>query len=91
LAAFPPFSGGAVLAQTPMSQLERGGFQAYLPQLRARAVRSGVSQRTLDQVFTSLQFSRRTVELDQAQPAARPEAARSRRSSPIAPSTSAPT
>jgi membrane-bound lytic murein transglycosylase B len=51
-----------------VSQLSDAGFQAYLPQLRARASRSGVSQRTLDQVFPSLSFSRRTVELDQAQP-----------------------
>ena len=68
LAAFPPFSGGAVYAQTPVSQLSDAGFQAYLPQLRDRASRAGVSGRTLDQVFGNLQFSRRTVELDQAQP-----------------------
>ncbi len=68
LAAFPPFSGGAALAQTPVSQLSDAGFQAYVPQLRARAQRAGVSQRAIDQVFGNLQFSRRTVELDQAQP-----------------------
>jgi lytic murein transglycosylase len=68
LAGFPPFSGSAVLAQTPVSQLSDAGFQAYLPQLRARANRAGISQRTLDEVFGSLQFSPRTIELDQAQP-----------------------
>jgi lytic murein transglycosylase len=44
------------------------GFQAYLPQLRAQAERQGVSRRTIDQVFSDLEFSRRTIELDQAQP-----------------------
>jgi lytic murein transglycosylase len=68
LAGFPPFSGGAVLAQTPVSQLSEAGFRAYLPQLRAQAQREGVSARVLDEVFSNLQFSRRTVELDQAQP-----------------------
>jgi membrane-bound lytic murein transglycosylase B len=68
LAGFPPFSGGAALAQRPVSQLSDAGFQAYLPQLRAQAQRAGVSARTIDEVFPNLQFSRRTVELDQAQP-----------------------
>ena len=70
LAAFPPFSatGGMAIAQTPVSALSDAGFQAYLPQLRAQAQREGVSQRTIDQVFPTLAFSRRTVELDQAQP-----------------------
>ena len=44
------------------------GFQDYLPQLRARALAAGVSRRTVDQVFPSLVFSARTVELDQGQP-----------------------
>jgi membrane-bound lytic murein transglycosylase B len=68
LAGFPPFSGGVALAQTPVSQLSEAGFQAYLPQLRAQAQRAGVSPRTLSQVFSNLQFSRRTIELDQQQP-----------------------
>jgi lytic murein transglycosylase len=56
------------LCANAVSQLSDAGFQAYLPQLRDRASRAGVSGRTLDQVFGNLQFSRRTVELDQAQP-----------------------
>jgi lytic murein transglycosylase len=66
LAAFPPFSGGAARAQVAVVSEE--GFQAYLPQLRAQAQAEGVSQRTLDQIFPTLQLSRRAIELDRAQP-----------------------
>lgn len=48
--------------------LSEAGFRAYLPQLRARAQAAGVSQATIDRIFPTLEFSRRTVELDQAQP-----------------------
>ena len=69
VAAFPPYSGGAAVALAQSSSgLSDAGFQAYLPQLRARAQSEGVSQRTIDTVFPALVFSRRTVELDQAQP-----------------------
>ena len=44
------------------------GFSTYLPTLQARALASGVSRRTVEQVFPTLEFSARTVELDQAQP-----------------------
>jgi lytic murein transglycosylase len=44
------------------------GFSSYLPTLRARALAAGVSRRTVEQVFPTLEFSARTVELDQAQP-----------------------
>lgn len=67
LAAYmPPPSvvGSAAYAQN----LSQAGFQAYLPQLRAKALAEGVSPRTIDQVFPTLQFSSRTVELDRAQP-----------------------
>jgi lytic murein transglycosylase len=70
LAAFPPFNAGttaAAAAQMPPFATEEG-FRAYLPQLRAQAEREGVSRRTLDQIFPTLQFSPRTVELDRAQP-----------------------
>lgn len=50
------------------SGLSAEGFQAYLPQLRAQAAAAGISQATLDRVFPTLSFSRRAVELDQAQP-----------------------
>lgn len=56
---------GIARAQTGLSET---GFQAYLPSLRARARAAGVSQRTLDSVFPSLEFSARTVELDRGQP-----------------------
>ena len=48
--------------------LSQQGFEAFLPQLRAQARAAGVRQRTIDLVFPTLTFSRRTVELDQAQP-----------------------
>lgn len=57
---------GAALAQS--RGLSQSGFEAYLPQLRAEALRRGVRQSTVNQVFPTLQFSSRTVELDQAQP-----------------------
>ncbi len=71
LAAFPPYSAmsGAAIAQIlPSPPLSEQGFRTYLPQLRAQAQAAGVSQRTLAQVFPTLEFSRRTVELDRGQP-----------------------
>jgi lytic murein transglycosylase len=59
-------SGGTAIAQ--VSGLNQSGFETWLPQLRTEAQRQGVSQATLDQVFPTLQFSARTIELDQAQP-----------------------
>ena len=44
------------------------GFRDYLPQLRAQALAAGVSRRTVEDVFPTLVFSSRTIELDQAQP-----------------------
>jgi membrane-bound lytic murein transglycosylase B len=59
-------------AETPAfaqpAGLSQAGFEAYLPQLRARAQAAGVSQATLDAVFPSLTFSQRTIDLDRAQP-----------------------
>ncbi len=60
-----PFSESPAQAQTGLTE---EGFQAYLPQLRAAAVRGGVSRATIDRVFSNLSFSRRTIELDRAQP-----------------------
>ena len=61
--------GGPASAQTGLSQ---GGFQAYLPQLEAQALRAGVSRGTIASVFPGLVFSARTVQLDRAQPGGRP-------------------
>ena len=57
---------GAAVAQT--GGLSQAGFEAYLPQLRAEALRRGVRQSTIDAIFPTLQFSARTIQLDQAQP-----------------------
>jgi lytic murein transglycosylase len=48
--------------------LNAQGFQAFLGQLRARAFAGGVSRDTINAVFPTLEFSARTVQLDQAQP-----------------------
>ncbi|MGE5722313.1 MAG: lytic murein transglycosylase [Sphingomonadales bacterium] len=63
LAFSAPFPAAAQIA-SPGEQ----GFQTYLPQLRAQALRSGINPRTIDRVFPTLTFNRRVVELDQAQP-----------------------
>ena len=55
-------------AQAQSRGLSEAGFRAYLPQLRSQAERAGVTRSTLDRVFANLEFSPRTVELDQAQP-----------------------
>ncbi|HWT12161.1 MAG TPA: lytic murein transglycosylase [Allosphingosinicella sp.] len=59
-------------AQAQPAGLSETGFRAYLPRLRAEAQRAGVSRATLDRVFPALTFSRRTVELDRAQPGGAP-------------------
>lgn len=68
LAAAAPLAApeGAALAQA--GGLSQAGFEAYLPQLRAQARAAGVSQRTIQSVFPTLEFSERTIELDQGQP-----------------------
>jgi membrane-bound lytic murein transglycosylase B len=68
LAAVVPL-GGPAPAQTSLSQ---SGFESYLPQLEAQAVRAGVSRGTIASVFPNLVFSARTVQLDRAQPGGRP-------------------
>ncbi len=55
-------------AEAQSGGLSEAGFQAYLPRLRAEALRAGVSQSTIDRIFPTLTFSSRTVELDRAQP-----------------------
>ncbi|HEX8525379.1 lytic murein transglycosylase [Allosphingosinicella sp.] len=65
-AVLAPLAGSAAVAQS--GGLSEAGFRAYLPQLRAQAERAGVSRATIEQVFPTLVFSPRTVELDRAQP-----------------------
>jgi lytic murein transglycosylase len=67
MAAAPAAS--PALAQSGLSQ---SGFEAFLPQLEAQALRAGVSRATIARVFPDLVFSARTVELDRAQPGGRP-------------------
>jgi membrane-bound lytic murein transglycosylase B len=62
--------GGQALAQA--GGLSQAGFETYLPQLRAEAVRAGIRPATLDRIFPTLIFSARTVELDRQQPGGRP-------------------
>lgn len=64
--ALPLAGSGPAHAQT--AGYTTAGFQAYLPELRAQALREGVSRRTVEQIFPTLVFSARTIELDQAQP-----------------------
>lgn len=47
---------------------DEAGFQAYLPELRAQALREGVRPATVDAVLPTLTYSARVVELDRAQP-----------------------
>lgn len=62
--AAAPAAPAAAQAQSYTSE----GFQAWLPELRAQAFAAGVSRQTIQSVFGALEFSARTIELDQAQP-----------------------
>jgi lytic murein transglycosylase len=53
---------GSAIAQ------DEAGFQAYLPELRAQALREGVRPATIDAVLPTLTYSARVVELDRQQP-----------------------
>jgi lytic murein transglycosylase len=48
--------------------LSQEGFEAWLPWLRAQASAAGVSRATIEAVFANLDYSARTVQLDQGQP-----------------------
>ncbi|HEU4960028.1 MAG TPA: lytic murein transglycosylase [Sphingomonas sp.] len=61
-------TGGSAAAQT------EDGFQAYLPNLRAKAEAAGVSPRTIASVFPTLTMSDRVIELDRDQPGGNPNA-----------------
>lgn len=68
LAGFPPWSAGGSVAMAQTGGFTQAGFRTYLPQLRAQALAEGVSRTTVDRIFPTLEFSQRTVQLDQAQP-----------------------
>ena len=58
----------AGISEAQTARYTAQGFADYLPRLRARALAAGVRPGTIEQVFPSLTFSSRTIELDQAQP-----------------------
>lgn len=64
--------GGDAPVRAQTGGLSQAGFEAYLPQLRARALAEGVSARTIEAVFPALEYSARTVALDRAQPGGAP-------------------
>ena len=66
--AFAAFAALCSPASAQLSSYTEEGFRAYVPQLRAQAQAAGVSRATIERVFPTLTFSRRTIELDQAQP-----------------------
>ncbi|WP_315765065.1 lytic murein transglycosylase [Sphingomonas sp. Y38-1Y] len=47
---------------------DEAGFQAYLSQVRGRALQQGVTARTLDAVLPTLTVNPRVIELDRGQP-----------------------
>jgi lytic murein transglycosylase len=59
---------GALAVATPAVAQDETGFQAYLPQLRAQAIREGVRPATVDSVLPTLTYNARVVELDRGQP-----------------------
>jgi lytic murein transglycosylase len=67
-AIFAASIAAAAPASSQRGGLSAEGFQAYLPRLRSEALAAGVSRRTIESVFPTLEFSARTVQLDQAQP-----------------------
>jgi membrane-bound lytic murein transglycosylase B len=71
------FVAAAALALSvgaPVAAQDETGFQAFLNQIRAQAMRQGVSARAIDQVLPGLTFNPRVVELDRAQPGGNPSA-----------------
>ena len=58
----------ACATPTVAAAQDEAGFQAYLPELRAQALREGVRPATVDAVLPTLTYSARVVELDRAQP-----------------------
>lgn len=81
-------AGFAITASPAAAQtggLSQAGFEAFLPELRARALAGGVRPATLERVFPALTFSSRTVELDRSQPGGTPGFSPSTAIAPFAP------
>lgn len=58
----------ALLGGASVRAQDDAGLQAYLGQLRSRAIAEGVSPATFDSVAPTLTFNARVVQLDRAQP-----------------------
>ena len=56
------------VASSPAAAQDEAGFQSYLVQLRAAALREGVRPSTLDAVLPTLTYNPRVVTLDRGQP-----------------------
>lgn len=52
----------------PAAAQDEAGFQAYLSELRAQAIREGVRPATVDSVLPTLTYNERVVALDRQQP-----------------------
>ena len=66
---------GIAIGEAPaaaQSGLSQQGFEAYLPQLRAEAIRAGIRRETIERIFPTLEFSARTIQLDRSQPGGTP-------------------
>ncbi|APG63695.1 lytic transglycosylase [Sphingorhabdus lutea] len=50
------------------------GFDAYLHEVRAKALAQGVSQQSLDKALSGIRYNDRVVELDRGQPEGKPNA-----------------
>ena len=82
------FAGLSLALATPaaaQSGLSQSGFEAYLPVLRAEALRAGVRPETIERIFPTLTFSARTIQLDRSQPGGTPGGPRSNANPPYAP------
>jgi membrane-bound lytic murein transglycosylase B len=64
----------ALVVGAPVAAQDEAGFQAFLGDIRQRALAEGVSARTLDQVLPGLTYNPRVVELDRSQPGGNPNA-----------------
>ena len=66
-------AGACLMARAAVAQ-DDSGFQAYLAELRPRAIAAGVRPGTIDAVFPTLTFNPRVVALDRQQPEGNPNA-----------------
>ncbi|NJC33501.1 lytic murein transglycosylase [Sphingomonas jejuensis] len=83
--ALVALAAATMLPSSSQAQDTGAGFQSYLMQVRAAALRDGVSPRTLDTILPTLTFNPRVVELDRAQPGGTPSSQPSSASPPFAP------